>query len=89
MGVKKLGVAAKFGSRYGTRTKKIFIAIKEAQKLKRECPFCERNTLKRKAAGIWFCKKCKTKFAGGAYFPTTPGGEEMTKICKSNEDEVF
>ncbi len=59
----------RFGPRYGTKTKKIVAAIEALQKRKQLCPFCERETLKRVAAGIWFCKKCKVKFAGDAYLP--------------------
>lgn len=40
-------------------------------KKKHICPYCERPALKRVAAGIWYCKKCKVKFAGGAYTPKT------------------
>jgi large subunit ribosomal protein L37Ae len=65
----KVGSTGRFGSRYGTKTKKIIADI-ESRKEK-TCPYCERPALKRVAAGIWYCKKCKTKFAGGAYFPKT------------------
>lgn len=59
----------RFGPRYGTKTKKIVAAIERVQKKKQSCPFCERQTLKRVAAGIWVCRKCGAKFAGEAYFP--------------------
>ncbi|MFQ6020949.1 MAG: 50S ribosomal protein L37ae [Candidatus Aenigmatarchaeota archaeon] len=68
---KKVGSSGRFGPRYGTRTKKIVAAIEKKQKQKQVCPYCERKTLKRIASGIWYCKKCKVKFAGGAYFPRT------------------
>ena len=60
---------ARFGPRYGTRTKKIVGEIEKRQKAKQECPYCERKTLKRVAAGVWYCRKCENKFSGGAYFP--------------------
>jgi len=68
---KKVGTTGRFGPRYGTRAKKIVAAIEKRQRQKQPCPYCERKTLKRIAAGIWYCKKCKVKFAGGAYFPKT------------------
>lgn len=61
----------RFGARYGTRTKGIVAAIEEKQKQHQVCPYCERHSLKRLSAGIWQCKKCSVKFAGGAYFPKT------------------
>jgi large subunit ribosomal protein L37Ae len=66
---KKVGSTARFGPRYGTKTKKEIAKIEKKQRQKNICPYCERPTLKRIASGIWYCKKCKTKFAGGAYFP--------------------
>ena len=72
--VKKRRVG-RFGPRYGTRTKKIIAAIEKIQKQKQICPYCERPALKRQVAGIWYCKKCGVKFAGGAYFPKT--GKEV------------
>jgi len=66
---KKVGITGKYGPRYGTKTKKVVLEIEEKRKQEKICPYCERPALKRLAAGIWYCKKCKTKFAGGAYFP--------------------
>ncbi|MCD6477296.1 MAG: 50S ribosomal protein L37ae [Candidatus Aenigmarchaeota archaeon] len=66
---KKKQTVGRYGPRYGRRTKKIIAAIEEKQKQKQICPYCERHTLKRVCAGIWKCKKCGVKFAGGAYFP--------------------
>ena len=66
---KKVGLTGKYGPRYGTKTKKIVLEIESRQKREKMCPYCERPALKRLAAGIWYCKKCKTKFAGRAYFP--------------------
>ena len=61
---KKVGTTGRYGVRYGNKTKKVIAKIEA-----RVCPYCERKALKRLAAGIWLCQKCKTKFAGAAYFP--------------------
>ncbi|MCD6371360.1 MAG: 50S ribosomal protein L37Ae [Candidatus Aenigmarchaeota archaeon] len=64
---KKVGITGKFGSRYGLRIRRRILDV-EAKKSK-ECPFCGKKQLKRIAAGIWECKKCKNKFAGGTHIP--------------------
>jgi len=69
----------RFGPRYGTRTKKIVAAIETVQKRKQNCPYCERPALRRVAAGIWTCRKCKVKFAGGAYMPRSAAAEAVAK----------
>ncbi|MFH1473533.1 MAG: 50S ribosomal protein L37ae [Candidatus Aenigmatarchaeota archaeon] len=66
---KKVGSTGRYGVRYGTKGKKIIAKVEKKAREKRTCPYCERSVLKRIASGIWYCKKCKTKFAGGAYFP--------------------
>ena len=66
---RKIGSVGRYGTRYGTKTKKIVDKIEKKQRERKTCPYCERNTLKRVSAGIWYCKKCKTKFAGAAFFP--------------------
>jgi large subunit ribosomal protein L37Ae len=77
--VKKIGPAGRFGPRYGTRTRKIVAAIELVQRKRQICPYCTRAALHRLAAGIWSCRKCKVKFAGGAYFPRSAVAETLTK----------
>ncbi|MCD6402781.1 MAG: 50S ribosomal protein L37Ae [Candidatus Aenigmarchaeota archaeon] len=64
---KKIGVAGKFGSRYGKKEKEEYKAVMEMQKAKYVCPSCGRKAVVRLASGIWVCRKCGAKFAGGAY----------------------
>ena len=66
---KKVGIAGKFGARYGLKPRRRIMKV-EAKKTKK-CPYCLKKQLKRLAAGIWECQKCKSKFAGGAYTPKT------------------
>jgi large subunit ribosomal protein L37Ae len=80
---KKVGTTGRFGPRYGRKTRKIIAKIEKDQRGKKECPYCERSALKRVVTGIWSCKKCKVKFAGGAYFPTTPIGEAFERQMKT------
>jgi len=66
---KKVGITGRYGPRYGTKTKKEVLDIEIRKRQQKVCPYCERPTLKKLAAGVWYCRKCKAKFAGGAYFP--------------------
>ena len=66
---KKVGSTGRFGARYGLKIKKKVLEIEKIQRKKCKCPFCAKLTVKRLATGIWYCKACKTKFAGGAYAP--------------------
>lgn len=45
---------------------------------KHECPHCKKQALQRAASGIWQCKNCSNKVAGGAYEPDT-GAQRMMK----------
>lgn len=68
---KKVGSIGRFGTRYGLRAKKLLKKVEEKQKQKHECPACKKMKLIRISAGIWECKSCKTKLAGGAYTPVS------------------
>ena len=59
----------RFGARYGLKTKKKFANVEKKHRGKHKSPFCNKLSVKRLAAGIWFCKKTKKKFAGKAYTP--------------------
>ena len=72
---KKVGSTGKFGTRYGLRIRTKILKV-EAKKTK-VCPYCGRKQLKRVAAGVWECKKCSTKFAGGAYTPKDASGTSV------------
>lgn len=68
---KKVGPAGRFGSRYGRTVKMELTKIEIKQKKTYVCPSCNRKSLRRSTAGIWICRKCKAKIAGGAYSPKT------------------
>jgi len=57
----------RFGARYGRRAKAKFALIEKVQRGKHKCPYCNKPTVKRVAAGIWKCNNCEVKFAGKAY----------------------
>jgi len=67
MKTKKLGSVARFGARYGKRTKTKFLTVEREQKKPQKCPYCPRTAVKRLSAGIFQCKKCNSKFTGKAY----------------------
>jgi large subunit ribosomal protein L37Ae len=64
---KKVGVAGKYGSRYGRKIRQRIIKAGSHKKFR--CPSCLKLTLRRESAGIWSCRKCGTKMAGKAYKP--------------------
>jgi large subunit ribosomal protein L37Ae len=65
---KVTGSSGRFGCRYGRFVRK---RVKISRALHR-CPKCDMESVARKGTGIWECRKCGYKFAGGAYQPTTP-----------------
>jgi large subunit ribosomal protein L37Ae len=67
---RKVGSAGRFGPRYGRRVRATVAEIEALQRQKHVCPRCNLPHVKRLAKGIWICKKCGNKFAGGAYSPT-------------------
>lgn len=68
---KKVGISGRFGSKYGRKVRVIINKIEKQQRSKYICPNCKSKTVKRISSGIWECKKCGTRFTGGAYRPTT------------------
>ena len=69
MATKKVGSTGRYGVRYGRKPKMVIKNLEAKQRQKQTCPYCERETVKRIASGIWQCKKCNAKFAGAAYLP--------------------
>jgi large subunit ribosomal protein L37Ae len=66
---KKVGVAGRYGPRYGVRIRKQITAVTTSKNQSHECPRCKHNSVKRVSTGIWRCRRCDLKFAGGAYSP--------------------
>ena len=62
--------AGRFGARYGRKVRLKTAEIESKQRKKQECIFCN-GVAKRISTGIWFCNKCKKKFAHHAYFLPT------------------
>ncbi len=68
-GTKKVGIAGKYGARYGVKVRKQITQV-EQEKVKRHvCPRCKHKSVKRVSTGIWKCNRCNLKFASGAYAP--------------------
>lgn len=64
------GTTKRFGARYGARLRKRVEEIEKAQYATYQCSRCGRVAVRRVAVGIWQCRKCGHKFAGGAWSPT-------------------
>ena len=79
---KKIGIAGKFGSRYGVKIRKQVHKIESEKKGKHTCPNCMNNSVKRISTGIWKCRRCGTTFAGGAYTPVTGSAKAKSQIFK-------
>lgn len=70
---KKVGIVGKYGTRYGSSLRKQVKKMEISQHSKYTCQFCGKTCVKRTAVGIWFCKACGKKYAGGAYSLHTGG----------------
>jgi large subunit ribosomal protein L37Ae len=79
---RKIGLAGGFGARYGTVARRQYVEIVAGLRSKHECPRCRFKTVKRWSVGVWHCRKCGHKFAGGAYTPTTKLGEIAARATR-------
>ncbi len=65
---KKTSLTTKrFGSRYGRTVKGKVAKVENLSKKTYKCPYCSAVRVKKKAAGIWECRKCDKIFASKAY----------------------
>lgn len=80
---KKVGPAGRYQARYGVRARSRVRNVELVQRKKHRCPSCGHLSVKRIGSGIWQCRKCDIKFAGGSYIPKTEGGQHVEKILRS------
>jgi len=80
MSTKKVKRTGRFGSRYGVGIRKRLLKIEAGQFAPHNCPECSAPRVRRKAPGIFYCRKCGYEFAGGAYFPETMTGNIVKKM---------
>lgn len=68
----KVGPTGRFGPRYGVTVRRRIREVELDLKRKHTCPECKSRTVKRKATGIWVCRKCGAKIASSAYTLSPP-----------------
>ena len=66
---RQVGVAGRFGPRYGVRIRRRSQEIDESRRSKHVCPKCQATAVRRRSSGVWQCRHCGHVFAGGAYRP--------------------
>ncbi len=68
---KKVGPAGTYGPRYGVKIRRSLGKVARMKSQRYTCPRCHHESVRRVSTGIWECKNCGYKFAGGAYYPFT------------------
>ncbi len=76
---KVVGIAGRFGPRYGATLRKRWKQIMEARYADHTCPLCgAKGYVVRVSVGLWKCKKCGAVFAGAAYVPVSKLSKHYT-----------
>lgn len=88
-GTKKVGSTGRFGTRYGARLRKRVREIEANSKIRHRCPRCRLVKVEQKSVGIWECRKCEYKFAGGAWEPQTNTGKRSIGQIRQIQERRF
>lgn len=79
---KKAGSVGRYGPRYGVRIRRRVREVELRQKGSHACPACGAIRVHRVSTGVWECRKCNHKFAGGAYVPETPAFQTSERTLR-------
>ncbi|KAI5862306.1 ribosomal protein L37ae [Durotheca rogersii] len=79
---KKVGIAGKYGTRYGASLRKQVKKMEITQHARYTCTFCGKVSVKRHSVGIWDCKSCGKTVAGGAYTVSTAAAAAMRSTLR-------
>ncbi|HLC45774.1 MAG TPA: 50S ribosomal protein L37ae [archaeon] len=74
--------AGSLGPRYGLKIRKLVHDIESVKRAPKPCPSCGFEKVKRLASGIYYCRKCEHKFAGGSFAPQTLVGQTVSRILR-------
>jgi large subunit ribosomal protein L37Ae len=85
---KVTGSAGRFGPRYGRFVRKRITDIEAVSRALHRCPKCDMESVQRRGTGIWECRKCGFKFAGGAYQPQTPSMKIAQRVIDRTVEEA-
>lgn len=85
---RKVGQAGSLGPRYGTVARRRYAEIIRELRRPSECPQCHVMGVSREAVGIWYCRKCGYRFAGGAYTAQTKLGEVARRATRGAAPEA-
>ena len=66
---RQAGTVARFGPRYGVRTRRRVQDVEATLRSRHVCPNCQATAVRRTSTGVWSCRRCGYTFAGGAYRP--------------------
>ena len=70
----------RFHVRGGPNLRKAYTKIQKAKKARYICPACSKKSVRRESVGMWKCRSCGSKFAGGAYELSTPTGRLSQRL---------
>jgi large subunit ribosomal protein L37Ae len=86
---KVVGIAGRFGARYGSSLRKKWKEVMERRYSEYVCPLCgTRIVFKRLSVGLWRCPKCGRVFAGGAYQPYTEVGRVIIVTAETSRSST-
>ncbi len=69
-----------FNVRGGAKWRKAYDKVRAKKRAKYECPSCGKKAVRRVAAGIWECKSCGARIAGGSFELETPTGKLSKRL---------